>query len=90
MFALTLVVFLMKRSVAEKGAPIGGGVKIDPRAYYRPLRETMCVGKAVYKMAKKFRAERSGRVIDEPNYPVPLTLSLQKVLGALTDSSAPP
>ena len=25
MFALTLVVFLMKRSVAEKGAPIGGG-----------------------------------------------------------------
>ena len=31
----------------------------------------MCVGKAVYKMAKKFRAERSGRVIDEAESPGP-------------------
>ena len=80
MLALTLVVFLMKRSVAEKGAPSASSEQ-TPRAHHRPLRETMCVGKAVYKMAKKFRAERSGRVIDEPNYPVPLTLSLQRYLA---------
>ena len=41
-------------------------------AAHRPLGGVMRVRKAVYEEAKKFRAERNGRVIEEPHEMVPL------------------
>jgi hypothetical protein len=41
-------------------------------AAHRPLGGIMRVRKAVYEEAKKFRAERNGRVIQEPHEMVPL------------------
>jgi hypothetical protein len=41
-------------------------------AAHRPLGGIMRVRKAVYEEAKKFRAERNGRVIEEPHEMVPL------------------
>ena len=40
-------------------------------ASHRPLGGMMRVRKAVYEMARKFRAERNGRVIEEPREMVP-------------------
>ena len=52
-----------------RSSAVDDGMSFSPwhgLAAHRPLGGIMPVRKAVYKAAKKFRAEKNGRVIEEP------------------------